>query len=117
MVKSGKRRYFALESSNGRFSGHNSYNYTVTLHLRHLSTGTPHALAQQPSIPIVRSSVRLRDECIFEKIVATMQIVGKNILVLLRWSVGLSSVPAAYDRLILVDWMTGCVLAVRYNLA
>jgi hypothetical protein len=45
-----------------------------------------------------------------------LEVLGTHILVLFRTTVGVSSSLATFNRLILVNWVTGVVIAVRYFL-
>lgn len=99
-------------SVNDNCSGNDTYNYTITAELRSLSTGAPHTLAQEPALRIVDSFVAMEDTWIFDKLVASLEIVGSRILILVRYSVGIRGTPKVYDRLICVEWMLGRVLAV-----
>ena len=94
----------------------NSGGFSIFLHLRKLSGFNDrldaHPQALRSDFPIVRIVPAKGDTIALRRERASIQIVGRYILVLMYTDAGYDDADATYNRLILVDWIDGEILAV-----
>ena len=88
--------------------------FEYKLHLRQLSTGRPHPLAEKSTVVFLKGTVPAPERELLNYVYVTMEVLGENILILLHWRDGRNN-RSFLDKLILFSWVDGTILSVSHR--